>query len=271
MKKLIGIFGFVLVAGNLLAVDTPTPTFTPTPTWTPTAQTQQDNNLQREQVYAAGHITLDDGANSPVLTPVPGNGVWRAQYGKHSVLVMSSGTAKARIEWRLPNNYKPKMPLKIWSYGYFDVTNAAAVAVSLCVNVGALTFNKLTGTATEYRGVTINPQTANFGRLMDNKWSRFLWPTPAGLTQCALATSLNFQFVRTGTLGNLNIAYFEFEWDPSFMQNASLPDNWNGIDADIEAAKAKTDEKMPSLWTVLMRPEQHWELMNATFKEREEL
>lgn len=247
MKKLFAIFGFILMAGNIFAANTATPTFTRTPTWTPSPQAQQDTDLQREQVFAQEKITLDDGASRPVLTPVPGNGVWFAQYGKHSVLVMSSGTSKARVQWRLPNNYKPKLPLKIWAYGYYSVTNAAAVSVSLCVNVGSIGFNKLTSTATEYRGVTINPQTANFGGLIDNRWSRFLWPTPAGLTQCALASSLNFQFVRTGTLGDLNIAYFEFEWDPSFLQNAALP-------------------AMPTIYTALIRPEQAWELMNATFK-----
>ncbi len=47
--------------------------------------------------------------------------------------------------------------------------------------------------------------------------------SPAGITQAAKGDILNFQLVRTGATGELQISHFEFEWDPFVPQNASIP------------------------------------------------
>ncbi len=169
MKTLVLILSlFVAGVANAAATATSTitPTFTPTPTYTPSPIAAFNTAYARDYVYP-NEVWATNGVvlASAVTTPLPGDAApWVAQVVSRTAFVMSTGSAKVRFSWGVPNDYKVQPNLNgmnVWAY---CSTTATAAAFTVTLNVSRNPMNNLLpsggivypGTATSITSVLTN-------------------------------------------------------------------------------------------------------------------
>jgi hypothetical protein len=218
MKKMFIAALLALLAGSAHAVDTPTPTFTPTATWTPSPVAVQAQGGSRvmvypSQVYANNGVVLA----SAVTTPLPGNtNPWVAQVVSRTAFVMSTGSAKARVQFVLPKDFDRYMTL----YAYASTT-ATVQSITMTINVSKQSFN---GSLTNTTGTVVYPGTATAMASVwpglqssETKLVRSKLPA-ADCSACKAGDLVNVDIQRTGgTTTDLYIYAVEAEYNAKLL------------------------------------------------------
>ena len=214
MKKLLIAVLLGLSASVFAATDTPTPTFTPTLTWTPTPISIISGSTSRVVVDAVD-VCANDGVvlASAVTTPLPGAAApWLAQSMSFTAAVMSTGSAKCRIQFVLPNDYQRFLSL----YAYASTT-ATPQTLTMTLNLKRQAFGAsssatytakvLLGTATSMLLTYPGLQGAS------TKMVRAKLPLPT-CNDCKAGDLINVDVQRSGgTTTDLYIYRFEAQYD----------------------------------------------------------
>jgi len=226
MKKLLLIlsmvlpsFGYAAATATFTPTNTPTATRTSTPTFTPTPAAGFNNAMAREYIYP-NSVWATDGVvlASAVTTPLPGAAApWVAQVVSRTAFVMSTGSAKVRWSWGVPNNYRSGVNMSnmnVWAYAS---TTATASTFTVTLNVARNPMNNLApagttvylGTATSVTNQLTNSSTAG-------KTLRIKLPLSSS-ARFQPGDHLSFDLQRSGnTTADLYIYRLEVEylWEP---------------------------------------------------------
>lgn len=202
MKKML-IAALLALSASTYAVDTPTPTITPTSTPTPTFTPTPDAVLPPEGsrvIIPAIDIMANDGVvkASAVTTPLPGAAApWVAQSASMTAAVLSTGSAKARVQFVIPNDFDRS--LKLYAYAS---TTAAAQAITMTINVKRQAFgasSSATASAKVYLGTATSMLTGSWPGLgeANTKVVRALLPAPT-CADCKAGDLINVDIRRSG-------------------------------------------------------------------------
>jgi hypothetical protein len=147
--------------------------------------TAKDPNMRRDSIRPQS-LLQDDGVSALVTTPVPGAAtIWLAQSQSQTAAVFSTGTAVARWNYVMPNDYK-QFSKGFKAYAYI-VDSGSATTVAFKMDIAVQHFGYLTSTAYVCAGPTVNIKPGD---------------------------QLNFQLTRVGGVtGNISISHIEIERD----------------------------------------------------------
>lgn len=218
MKKML-IAALLALSASLTAASTSTPTFTPTATFTPTPDASLPTNNARVNIGPA-EVFANDGVvkAESVTTPLPGAAApWVAQSMSMTAAVMSTGSAKARIQFVLPNDYERGLSL----YAYASTTSTPQT-FTLTLNLKRQAFNAsssatasakvLLGTATSMTETWPGLQGA------ETKVVRAKLPLPV-CSDCKAGDIVNVDIQRSGgTTSNLYIYNFEASYRAAMLR-----------------------------------------------------
>jgi hypothetical protein len=180
--------------------------------------TAKDPNMRRDSIRPQS-LLQDDGVSALVTTPVPGAAtIWLAQSQSQTAAVFSTGTAVARWNYVMPNDYK-QFSKGFKAYAYI-VDSGSATTVAFKMDIAVQHFGYLTSTAYVCAGPTVNITVQGLSKRWPSRMSRVLLPMPLPLTYTASVEDikpgdqLNFQLTRVGGVtGNISISHIEIERD----------------------------------------------------------